>query len=228
MGYATPLIGLSLGALLTALGLALWNRFRQVSGLPPAIRAIKWTAAGLLLATTPLVWIESHPALILHLTLAAAIATPPVGRHHHLPWRDAMTVLPALALAGAGFFLDTGFARFEGHTISPMSLTVAVYGGLAARVLGEALSTLANPAAPVSRLFDALYLLLTLLVGANALAVLWQQGVVWEASPGESGLPGVWLAWSAAWLIPHARARLKAGLIAVAAILFIALALGTG
>jgi hypothetical protein len=219
---------LSLGALLTALGLALWNRSRQVSGLSPAIRAIKWTAAGLLLATTPLVWIGSRPALVLHLTLAAAIATPPAGRRHHLPRRDAVTVLPALALAGAGFFLDAGGTRFGGHTISAMSLAVAVYSGLAARVLGEALGRLANPAAPVSRLFDALYLLLTLLVGANALATLWQRGVVWEASPGESGLPGVWLAWSAAWLIPHARARLKAGLIAVAAILLIVLALGTG
>lgn len=228
MEYATPLIGLSLGALLSALGLALWSQFRQVSGLPPAIRAIKWTATGLLLAATPLLWIGSHPAPVLHLTMAAAIATPPVGRRHHLPWRDAMTALPALALASAGFLLDVGLARFGGHTISPMNLTAAVYSGLTARVLGEALSTLANPAAPVSWLFDALYLLLTLLVGASALAALWQWGVVWEASPGENSLPGVWLAWSAAWLIPCARARLKAGLIAVAAILLIVLALGTG
>jgi hypothetical protein len=91
--------------------------------------------------------------------------------------------------------------------------------------LSEALGTLTNPITVPGRLFDALYLLLTMLIGANALANLWQRGMAWERSPGESGLLGVWLAWSAAWLCPRERPRLRAVLAAVAAVLLIVLAL---
>ena len=97
--------------------------------------------------------------------------------------------------------------------------------GLVARVLGEALGTLVNPTATPSRLFDVLYMLLTLLVGAITLTTLWQRGVVWERSPAESGLLGAWLAWSAAWLSPCEHPRLRAALIAIATLLLVLLAL---
>jgi hypothetical protein len=100
-----------------------------------------------------------------------------------------------------------------------------ICGGLAARVLGEAVGAFVSPTAAPGRLFDALYLLLTLLVGANALATLWQRGAVWERTTGEGSLAGTWLAWSAAWLSPRQRPRLHAALVALAALLLIALTL---
>jgi hypothetical protein len=106
-----------------------------------------------------------------------------------------------------------------------LSIVSIIYSGLAARVLSEALGALVSPTAAPGRLFDALYLLLTLLAGAGALTTLWQRGVVWERTARESGLAGVWLAWTAAWLSPRQRPRLRAGLIAAATLLLIVLAL---
>jgi hypothetical protein len=225
VGLAIPLLGLSFGALLTASGLALWGRFRRVEGLALATRAIKWMATGLLLAAIPFLWIENLPAVILQLTLMAAIVVPPVGRRQPLPWHDATTMLPALVLAGIGLFLVAGPAQVGRDAITITSLAPAIYGGLAARTLGEALGTLASPAASTSRLFDALYLLLTLATGTNALTTLWQRGIVWVGDPAESGLLGAWLAWSAAWLSPCRRPRLRAALIVVATLLLVVLAL---
>jgi hypothetical protein len=104
-------------------------------------------------------------------------------------------------------------------------LAAAVYGGLAARVLSEALGTLASSDTPTSRLFDAVYLLLTLLVGADALTTLWQRGLVWDGNPNQSGPLGAWLVWSAAWLSPRERPRLRAVLTVLAAVLLVILAL---
>jgi hypothetical protein len=222
---AIPLLGLSFGALLTASGLALWGRFRQVEGLAPATWVIKWMTTGLLLAAILFSWIEKLPAVILQLTLMAAIVVPPIGRRQHLSWHDAMTVLPALILAGIGLFLVAGPAQTGRDAITFTSLAPAIYGGLAARTLGEALGALASPAASIDRMFDALYLLLTLAAGANALTTLWQHGVAWIGDPTESGLLGAWLAWSAAWSSPRKHPRLRAALIAVATLLLILLAL---
>ena len=225
MGLAIPLLGLSFGTLLTASGLAFWGRFRRVEGLALATRAVKWMATGLLLAAVPFLWIGSHPALILHLALAAAIAAPSVDRHQHPQWYDAMTVLPALFLAGLGLFLAAGPAQARMSAITLVDLAPAIYGGLAARTLGEALGVLANPAAVMSRLFDALYLFLMLAAGATTLATLWERGIAWEGNSADSGLLGVWLAWSAAWLSPREHPRLRAALIATATLLLVLLAL---
>ncbi|MBN1815075.1 MAG: hypothetical protein JXA14_24790 [Anaerolineae bacterium] len=252
---AMPIIGLSVGMLLAALGLALWDGFRQAAGFDRAAQVISWIAGGLLLAALPLLWIEAHGhyTRALHLTLMAAIAAPSISRHR-FPWCDAIRILPSLVLSGIGLALVT--ENFRGiHYTGLFSLPVwaikegpitqlptillaepsvllgtafMVCDGLVARVLGEVLGTLASPGTPISRLFDVLYLLLTLLIGANALANLRQRGVVWEGSPEESGLLGAWLAWSAAWLGPRKRPRLRAGLAALAASLLIILALGTG
>jgi hypothetical protein len=227
VGYATPLIGSSFGALLMASGLALWDGFRRVRGLSRAVRVVRWAAGGLLLAAILPLWFAGDSALALSLTLMAAIAAPP-ARRHPSPWHNAVILPPALALTGISFFLVAGFARVGEDITSPASLATTICGGLAARVLGEALGLLVSPATPPGRLFDALYLLLTLLAGANVLTTLWQRGVMWEAAAEESRLLGVWLAWSAAWLSPRHHPRLRAGLIAVVAILLIALALGAG
>ncbi len=227
MGYAAPLIGLSFGALLTALGLALWDGIRPMPRLARAIRVIRWGIGGLLLIAILLLWVTGGSALVFSLVLMAAIAAPPPHQRPS-PWYDANTLLPTLVLTGACLFLITGLVQTRGDIASSVSLAAAVYGGLAARVLGEALGTLASPGTPISRLFDVLYLLLTLLVGANALTTLWQRGLVWEGNPEQSSLLGAWLVWSAAWLSPRERPRLRAVLAAVAAMQLVILALGMG
>lgn len=251
---AMPIIGLSVGMLLAALGLALWDGFRHTAGLDRAAQVISWIAGGLLLVTLPLLWIEAHGhyTRALHLTLMAAIAAPSINRRQRSLWRDAIRMLPSLVLSGIGLALVTEDSHRGIHYTGLLTLPVwaieegliaqlptillaepsallgtafLVCDGLVVRVLGEVLGTLARPDTPISRLFDLLYLLLTLLIGANALANLRQRGLAWEGNPEESGLLGAWLAWSAAWLSPRKRPRLRAGLVAVAAVLLIVLAL---
>jgi len=249
----TPIIGLSVGMLLTAFGLALWNGFRQIAGLDRAAQVISWIAGGLLLIAFPLLWSEAHGHYTnaLHLILMAAVAAPSINRRRHFPWSDAIRMLPALVLSGIGLTLVAENFRGahytdllalpawviqEGLLAQPLTISLAepsiplgmafmLCDGLVARVLGEALGTLAHPAATPSRLFDILYVLLTLLVGAITLATLRQHGVVWDGGPAESGLLGAWLAWSAAWLSPRERPRLRAALIVTATLLLVLLAL---
>jgi hypothetical protein len=223
---AAPLIGLGTGMLLAAVGLAVWNGLQQVKGAPHAIRAISWMASGFLLFALPFLWIEAHSRywIILHLTLMAAIAAPLTGRDRP-GWRNVIAVLPGLVLASAGFLLVVGAALPEPRIseLGLVGLALMVFSGFVARVLGETLVALVSPDTPPRRLLDALYLLLTLLVGANALVSLWRRGVAWEGSGSEGGLIGAWLAWSAAWLSRRWHPRLRAGLIAVAALLLILL-----
>jgi len=254
---ATPLIGLGVGMLLAAVGLALWNGLQQVKELPHAIRAISWMASGLLLFALPFLWVEAHGHYwrILHLTLMAAIAAPSVKHHQHSPWHDAIRILPSLVLSGTSLALVAGIAQRGIHYTGLLTVPVImirdgliapfpanplaeprillgpafmICDGLVARVLGEALGALVSPATPPGRLFDALYLLLTLLVGANALVSLWQRGVAWEGSASEGGLIGAWLVWNAAWLSRRWHPRLRAALTTVAALLLIVLAQNVG
>jgi hypothetical protein len=249
----TPIIGLSVGMLLTAFGLTLWNGFRQTTGLDRAAQVISWIAGGLLLIAFPLLWSEAHGhyTRALHLVLMAAVAAPSINRRHHFPSSGAIRMLPALVLSGIGLtlvaenFQGTHYTDLltlpawisqEGLFAQPPTVSLAepsmllnmafmFCDGLVARVLGEALGTLVHPVATPSRLFDALYMLLTLLVGTTTLTNLWQRGMVWEGSPAESGLLGAWLAWSAAWLSPREHPRLRAALIATATLLLVLLAL---
>jgi hypothetical protein len=227
VGYAAPLIGLGFGALLTVAGLAVWGGFRPTPGLDRAIRAIRWGVAGLLLVASLLLWIGGDFPLVASLALMAAIAAPP-ARQHSWPWHDAIALLPAFILTGTCLFLLVGRVQIVGEPSASTRVAAAVYGGLAARVLSGALRALASSSAMPGRLFDALYLLLTLLAGADALTALWRRGLAWGGNPGQSGLLGAWLAWSAAWLGPRGRPRLRATLIAVAAVLLVVLGLGIG
>ena len=173
-------------------------------------------------------WLAGHGrcTLVLHLILMAAIATPPIGRQrNHLSWRNTVSLLPALALVASSLYLIAGDTQAEHSTLTPMRLALVVCGGLAVRVLGEALSMLVNPNVPLSKTFDVLYLTLTLLVGGRALVNLWQLGAIGRATAAETGLAGVWLAWSAVWLSSREGRWLRAGLIAMAALSLILLLL---
>jgi len=227
------LTGLACGTLLAAVGLALWDGFRQVPGLSYAVQVIGWLAGALLLIGALLAWQgdQSLSTPALRLILMAALAAPPgmgVHRRRPSPWSNEMLILPALILAGAGLFwplepVGNGVSR---PPVAPMELAVLVCGGLGARVLGEALSEMAAQTRHSERLTAATYALLTLLVGGAALVNLWQRGSVWGGSASEGGLAGVWLAWSAARLGPRQRSRPRVVLTVVAALLLIVLAAG--
>jgi hypothetical protein len=224
---------LACGILLAAAGLALWDGFRQTPGLARAVDTNAWLAGALLSIGALLAWQETRspsgpaPHLILMAALAA-IPLPRIPRRRSARWSGAIRVLPALALAGVGLFWTPGPAA-AGAGSSPLALVelgVLVCAGLGARALGQALSEMADPTPHLERPFAAAYALLTLLVGGMALVNLGQRGSVWDGTAGQSGLAGAWLAWSAAWWGPRQPPRLRAGLIAAASLLLIALAAG--
>jgi hypothetical protein len=230
MQAAVIFTGLAFGALLTALGLALWDGFRQVPGLPRAVRVIGWLAGTLLLIAAVLAWqgqgISENTA---GLILMAALATPPTIRHRrYASWGRVARLLPALILAGIGLLrlpipVPT---KASGLPITLSELAVAICGGLGARTLGEGLSELIAPAHHARESFATAYALLTLLVGGAALVNLWQRGMMWGGHAGEGGLAGVWMTWSAAGFSPRQRPRLRAALTVLAALLLTALAAG--
>lgn len=84
-----------------------------------------------------------------------------------------------------------------------------------------------KPRMPVESASAVTYALLTLLAGSVAIVNLWRQGTMWGATTGASGLAGVWLAWSAAWLGPRRPLRLRALLTVVAASSLIVLAVSS-
>ncbi|MEA3339559.1 MAG: hypothetical protein U9R15_06300 [Chloroflexota bacterium] len=218
--------GLACGALLATIGLAVWDASRPVPGLSRAARAAGWLAGALLLTAALLAW-WGDPALSApasRLLMMAVLAAPVGTRRHHpkswsKPWGDVARSLPALLLVGSALFGPFGPTSAESGIL--MGLTLVVCGGLGARALGEALSL--SPCAEWP--FTATYALLTLLVGGVATIDLWQRGTLWGGSPGEGGLAGAWLAWSAVWLGRRWHPRLRAGLIVVAASLLVVAAL---
>jgi len=214
--------------LLAAAILALRNEFRKIEGLSRASRAVRWVASVFLLIAVPFLWSagRDRSTLVVHLTLMAAIAAPSTDRQgDQYHWHHTVSVLPALVLAGGGLFTINQNVQPASPVLTPTTLAITICGGLAARVLGEALGTFVNTVVPLSRTLDALYLLLTLLVGGSALVNLWQRGAVWEEMAAEKGLAGTWLAWTAAWLSPREERRLRSGLAAAAALLLTFLSL---
>jgi hypothetical protein len=175
-----------------------------------------------LLLATLFLWVEGprrYP-LALQLIPVAAIAAPLIGRRRSA-WCDATAMLPPLLLIGVSLYVvtDPSPPQAPGFELTFVGLVLTVCAGLVVRVIGEALTAQVDPTTPPSRLFDALYLLFTLMMGSNALLTLWQRGGIWQGNGTELGLAGVWLAWSGAWLSPHHRPRLRAAFIAVAALL---------
>lgn len=234
------LAGLACGALLTTAGFALWHALRPLSRLSQAVRALGWLAGALLLsgALSARLGGGGLPPCVPHLLLMAALATPPAPRflpgprRSAAPWNDFLRLLPPLALAWAGLLCTATPVGGEvsgppvggGPPAQGLELAIVVCGGLGARALGQAFGDLVTSTSGVAWPSAAAYAWLTVLVGGVALASLAQRGSVWDGTPVESGLAGVWLAWSAAWLSPRQPARLRTALTAVAAAFLIALA----
>jgi hypothetical protein len=243
MQAAVILAGLGCGALLAAVGLILWGKPRKAAGLVQAVYAIGWLA-GVLLLVSALLARLAYGALTAHpssLILVAAIAAP-LGIRRREPSRDRLIpTLLALFLAGLGlvWLLASNGTRSEQNPGVSASLAmvyswgIVICAGLGARTLGEALAKIITPhpdaegVSPnrVDGLLNATYALLTLVVGSTALANLWQRGLAWEQTPGTSGLAGVWLVWSAAWLSPRHVPWLRAGLTIFSALVLLWVAL---
>jgi hypothetical protein len=223
------------GVLLLAGALLAWRGAHGLSA--PALSGVEGPALtsveGPALSPSTLLGIDSADGPALHLILMAALAAPPppTGAHRRrpAPWSDAIRILPALALAGAGL-LWTSAPIGAGAGNPPLALVkllgVIVCAGFGARALAQALSEITDPSPHLAWPSAVAYALLTLLVGGTALVNLWQRGAVWDGTAGQSGLAGAWLAWSAARLGPRRPARLRAGLIIGAALLLIVLAAG--
>jgi len=247
-----PLIftGIACGALLAAVGLALWGSPRQVPRLPHVMRAIRWLAGACLLIGTLLAWwgdlgipptalsmdgSSGAERQLSRLILMAALAAPPGilgGRHSHSHsrshWSHIALFLPALVLAGIGLLWAKAppSADVTSPPVTPVELTILLCAGLGVRALGHCLSELVD-AAPQDRApsLDAAYALLTIVMGSTSLANLCQRGLVWRGTVTESGLAGAWLAWSAAWLGPRQPLWLRVLLTTAASISLTSVAL---
>lgn len=249
MSATLILPALACGVLLAAAGLALWDGFRPMPGLSRAVDVNAWLAGTLLLIGALLAWQGNHgpsgpvlsPSALLgvdsvegpapHLVLLAALAALPLRRTHRrgpAPWSEALRILPALTLAAVSLFWtpEPAAAGAGSSSLGLVQVGAVASAGLGARALGQALSEMSDRTLHIEWPFAAAYALLTLLIGGTALVNLWQRGLVWDGTAGQIGLAGAWLAWSAAWWGPRQPPRLRAGLIAAAALLLIALAAG--
>jgi len=228
VGAAIPLIQLSLGALLTATALATWGNFRPRPVTGRAVRIIQWvTAVCLLGATLLLLTVDrgsGKPSPIL--TLMAAVATLPSWRpFKRTPWRTAVRILPAMILT-IGSLLVEPDDTVPALCGAMMHAALAACGGLAARIAGDALGTLVRPAARPDRTLAALLILLTLVVGLDALITLGQRGIAWpEPAAARALLASTWLLWIAVRILPDRQPRLRAALSIGASLLLVTAAL---
>lgn len=223
MPVAAICTGLAWGMLFAAVGLARWDGSRPTPGLSRAVWVLGWLTGVLLLAGAMLAWWGGYhlSSPTLRLILMAALAAPLGIRHHHRsPWGNPVRTLPALILAGVALFQIVEPAAGNSNSpVTPVGLAVVFCGGLGAQALGEALSETIDSTSHVKWPSVATWALLTLLVSGTALVNLWQRGMIWKGAIGEGMLAGTWLAWSAAWLSPHERPRLRGALVTVAALL---------
>jgi hypothetical protein len=228
---AVVFTGLACGTLLAAAGLALWDSLQQALGLSKAVRGIRWMASGLLLTGAVLAWQRdqsiSTPALRLTL-MAIWAALPAIHRQPYPPWGNALSILPALALAWAGLFLTPLPTENGASDLVATLVEVAVVtcGGLSARALAQGLGQFTTSIPRVRWPSATAHVLLTLLAASTGIVNLWQRGAMWGGNADERGLAGAWLAWSAARLSPRQPPWLPTVLTAVATLLLVVVAVG--
>jgi len=218
--------------LLTAVGLALWDSYREMPGLARAGQSISWLAGATLLIGFLLAWVSSSNLFaftlnqrasptISYLILMAALAAP-ARRHRRPSWSQALSVLPALVLNSIALFWIPG----SNEIVTLMGLMIALCGGLGARALGQAVADLATQTKSDRWPIVVTYGLLTSLLGVTTLMNLWRYGTVWSGGTVERHLTGVWMFWSAAQIARRQSRWLRDGLTVVAALLLIVLAVG--
>jgi hypothetical protein len=133
--------------------------------------------------------------------------------------------LGARALSQALYWTIAPASRVTSPALDPLEEN-ATDTGVETSLISPAIAE-EKPGVPLESASAVTYALLTVLAGSMAIVNLWRQGTVWGATAGESGLAGVWLAWSAAWLGPRRPLRLHALLTIVAASSLIVLAVSS-
>ncbi len=223
-------LGLALGLLLGGVGLTVASRFRDLGDLRPAIRTINSLATAAMLISVPLGgWKAAQiPEPAWRLAIVAFLATPLI-EHSDTPssWNLALFSSPAVLVGGMALFWTMMAAptSADGSPISLLRLLIVLCGGIGARLLGEALQTLALKAPARDWPLSAMSVALTLLAGGLGLLNLWQRGTAWHGdSIVQRGLISIWLAWLGAWMWPRRYPRIRAGLTVVAALLLISVA----
>lgn len=228
MSAAAILTGLSWGMLLAGNGLAVWDGFREMPGLSHAVRIIDWGAWALLLIAIPVGHKTGFPEQAQNLILmATAVLGTLLGTQRRSSWSNARGVLPAVILTGVALFWGSASVGDEAGRDAvaiPVRWGILLCGTCGAAVLSAVLGDMVDWTPRVKRVSTITYALLTLLITGVALVNLWQRGVAWAGTGGESGLLGAWLIWSAAWLGPRQRPRLRAALVVAAALSVIVLA----
>ena len=219
------LAGLACGVLLAAIGLTVWGESRRIAGLARTVHVIRWVAwgalvfaaGGLLLPGTQTLS-ELGPRLIL---MAAVAAVPSLCLSS---WDNIARALPPLVLVGAALFWPFGVVGGEVNPppVGSVELIAIFCGGFGAQALGGILHLLTGKTEEPSPMA---YALLTLMVGGMALVSLWQRGFVGRGATVEGMLAIAWLIWSASRMKLSRFRWLRAGLVIVAASVFIRAAL---
>ncbi|MFO7742009.1 MAG: hypothetical protein R6X31_06825 [Anaerolineae bacterium] len=239
MSMVVILVGLGYCTLLVAVGLAVWGGLRDAPRVSRGTEAAAWAAGGLLVFGALLAWGSRLPALegmansfsivtvegpVSSMVLMAALAIPlePQGRRG-AHWSRSLLYVPAVVLSGVALVLMTGSSEggLVTNWITPIRFLLAVCAGLGARTLGQALQVIAAGSRQVERPGAFTYGFLTLVLGSVALVNLWQRGTVWSGVDPvmRGGVVGAWLAWSAGWLASSWHLRLRALVMAIAALL---------
>jgi hypothetical protein len=242
---------LACGLLVAAAGIDLWSGFREGPDLSPAASIAAWVAASALLMGALLAWGGKLPTLeslvqpldmslwegpVLPMVLMAALAVPfgrQTGSEVETGWKAscgrAVVYFPALLLTLAVLMqvLTPTVGVLDADWVTPLRFSIAVCAGLSARALGQALRVIVDGPGCADWPRELAYGLLTFVSGSAALVNLWQRGIVWGGSSPvvQGGLAGAWLVWTADWLAPRRRPKLRAVLTGLAALLLIVVAI---
>jgi hypothetical protein len=192
---------------------------------PPSIRSLRRSPRDSVLRILPALLLAGAGLFWLSRTAPNQTSSLPVA-----PLALAVTICSGLGSRALGHALceiaSVNQQTEEEETSGTAEEPNTAEGPALSETEGPALSETEGPSPSGIEVSSAItYVLLSLIVGSAALVHLWQRGTLWGATASESGLAGTWLAWSAARLGPRRPPRLRATLVAVAALSLILAAL---
>lgn len=224
------LLGLGCAMLLAAITLVLLRAARGRDAPSPGAHAAARGAAGVFAVGALLAWGSGLPALeslvdvvrqdslqgpVLSLVLMAALAIPlRVTYSKKSSWSSALLYLPAwlFALWALACMTVPGGVGFNSEWVTPLRFCLAVCAGVGARSAGHSLQLTLVDDSGGDGPGALAYGLITTLTGSAGMLNLAQRGAVWAGCDPmtRGGLAGVWMAWTADWLMPRRYPRLRA------------------
>ena len=201
---------------MAATGLALWGSLREIPDLGRAVGFIRWIAAAVLMLSVLLQVHLDHrlPALLF---LASVGAPAPGSMGGNSRWTSALSLAPALVLAGASLFTTVGlWAGQPGQSAITSARGVAFLacGAMGIRAFAvHLIGFLEPPPLLPGKLTVATSRAVTLLLGGLTLASLSHRGTLWDQSAQQARLAQAWLICAAAMIIRGEHPRLRSGLM---------------